>query len=428
MIKKLQIKLIAAAMLSLTFVLAVIVGGTNFYNYREVTENADLILSVLAENKGIFPESYDELYIELYEEPYSSYGMWRKEDFLESPELPYESRYFYIILDEEGNIKSTNIEKIAAIDESVASEYARFIWGEVRFLNKNKDSSGFMGNYRYIVHPSDSEVYIVFLDCGRSLKTVKNFAFASIAVSLAGITAVFLILTLISGRIVKPFYENYEKQKRFITDAGHELKTPLAIINADAEVLEMDIGESEWLKDIYSQTKHLSDLTNSLIELSRMEEGDASANMTEFSLSETAEETAASFGTLAKSQNKTLETDIAEGIKIHGDEKAIARLIGILLDNAMKYSEENGKIILTLKEQRHKACLTVYNTTPFIKKENLPHLFDRFYRTDKSRNSQTGGYGLGLSIAASAVSAHKGKITASTEDEKSLLITVVLPI
>ncbi|MCD8089779.1 MAG: HAMP domain-containing histidine kinase [Clostridiales bacterium] len=406
MIRKLQIKLIAAAMLSLLLVMSVIVGAANLLNYREIVNNADLTLSILAENKGFFPDSYEN---------------WRKEDFLDSPELPYESRYFFIILSDEGEVYLTNIDKIAAVDEYTASKYAKAIW-------EKGSAKGFAGDYRYIIYPSEGETYIIFLDCSRSLSTAKTFALGSVCVSVIGLCAVLILLTFASGRIVKPFSESYEKQTRFITDAGHELKTPLAIINADAEVLEMDIGENEWLSDICSQTKHLAGLTNDLIELSRMEEKDAAAYTSEFSLSDIVRETAASFRTLAKSQEKELTEDIDEGITIHGDEKSISRLVGILLDNAVKYSEKDGKISIALKEQRRFARLTVYNTTPHIQKENLPHLFDRFYRTDKSRNSQTGGYGLGLSIAASAVNAHKGKITASTDDEKSLLITVTLPL
>ncbi|MCD7778548.1 MAG: HAMP domain-containing histidine kinase [Clostridiales bacterium] len=406
MIKKLRIKLIGASMLSLFLVLTIITGTANLLNYKAVTDDADILLSILAENEGTFPLMFENR---------------QREEFLESPELPYESRYFYIVLDNDGEILSTNIDWIAAIDESAASEYAKAVW------KTNKDR-GFLKDYRYIISRTDYETYVVFLDCRRSLNNAKSFLIASIITSVAGWFAVLILLALLSGRIVRPFSENYEKQKRFITDAGHELKTPLAIINADAEVLEMDIGENEWLNDIHSQTKHMAELTNSLIVLSRMEEDDTPRDVSEFSLSKAAAETVNSFKAPAKAQGKTLESDIDENIVMKGDEKAVRRLMGILLDNAVKYSGEEGKISLSLKETRKTLRLYVYNTAPCVKKENLPYLFDRFYRTDSSRNSETGGYGLGLSIAASTVRLHKGKITASTEDEKSLLITVTFPI
>ena len=307
------------------------------------------------------------------------------------------------------------------IDSEDAEEYAQTIWEKGR-------KKGFVENYRYFVSTSDAETRIIFLDCGRSLSTFRNFVFTAIQVSLLGLTAVLVLMIFVSAHIVKPFSENYEKQKRFITDAGHELKTPLTIIDADTEVLEMDIGENEWISDIQAQTKRLADLTNSLIMLSRMEEERKKDQMEEFFLSDVVEETVGTFQALAKTQNKKLSGNISPMIVMKGDQKAIRQLVTILLDNAVKYSDEEGKIEVSLEKQKNRIRLSVFNTTESISREQLGHLFDRFYRTDSSRNSQTGGYGLGLSIAAATVNAHKGKITATTEDEKSLLMTVTFPV
>ena len=325
-----------------------------------------------------------------------------------SSELPYESRYFSVLLDSEGEVLTTDTGKIARIDTSDAVEYAKQV------LKSGKER-GFLEGYRYVVVNSDSEVRVIFL-------------VTAVVVSTAGLLAVLILMIFLSARIVKPFSENYEKQKRFITDAGHELKTPLTIIDADAEVLEMDFGENEWLSDIQSQTRRLADLTNNLILLSRMEEERTKELMVDFPLSDIAEETVGTFQALAKTQNKVLESNITPMIAMKGDEKAIRRLITILLDNAVKYAKENGRISVTLEKQKKRIRLSVFNTTEQISKEHMEHLFDRFYRTDRSRNSETGGYGLGLSIAAATVEAHRGKITATTEDEKSLLITVIFPI
>lgn len=188
----------------------------------------------------------------------------------------------------------------------------------------------------------------------------------------------------------------------------------------------MDLGENEWLSDIQAQTSRLAQLTNHMLMLSRMEEQPQVEKIT-FPLSDVVQEIAETFQTLAKTRNKALTLRIEPMLSLRGDEKAIRQLISILLDNAMKYSEENGKIIVSLKKQKNRIQLSVYNTTTSIKRENLPHLFDRFYRTDQSRNSRTGGYGLGLSIAYSIVAAHKGKIWAETADEKSLQITASIP-
>ncbi len=212
-----------------------------------------------------------------------------------------------------------------------------------------------------------------------------------------------------SGRIVKPFSDNYEKQKRFITDAGHELRTPLTIIEADTEVLEMDFGENEWLQDIREQTKRLADLTGSLVMLSRMEEGQNGNLKVEFPLSDMVEEVCHTFQAPAKIQGICMKTAITPMISIKGDEKAIRSLITILLDNAVKYTNERGRIDVTLGKKKNRIYLSVFNTTEYISKEQTSRLFDRFYRTDISRNSQTGGYGLGLSIAAATADSHKGK-------------------
>ncbi len=406
MIRRLRMKLVGATILSLLVVLCIVLTAANLLNYHELISDADLTLAILAENQGTFPDSYEE---------------WEQRDFLDSPEFSYETRFFYAVLDANGNVTSTFTSQIAAIDDDTASDYAKIVW------NKGKES-GFYESYRYLVYSSASGNYVFFMDCSRTLTNARRLVFISTWVAAGGLAAVFVLLIFVSNKIVAPFAESYAKQKRFITDAGHELKTPLAVITADTEVLEMDIGENEWLTDIRHQTSHLTELTNDLVVLSRMEERDASAQLERFSLSALAEEVLESFRMMASAQNKSLECSIEPDLHMSGDEKAIRRLISILLDNAMKYSEENGTIRLTLRRQRHQLRLSVYNTMPVIKRENLSHLFDRFYRADESHNSQTGGYGLGLSIAASTVNTHRGKITASTEDEKSLLITAIFPV
>lgn len=234
-------------------------------------------------------------------------------------------------------------------------------------------------------------------------------------------------MILLSARIVKPFSENYEKQKQFITDAGHELKTPLTIIDADAEILEMDIGENEWLRDIQAQTERLALLTNNLITLSRIEEQPKTEKIS-FPISDIIEEGVEAFQTLARTHNLSLSAQIQPMLSMIGDEKSMRQLITIFLDNAIKYTNDGGCIEVTLKKQKNSIILSIFNTTDYLPKEDLKHIFDRFYRADKSRNSSTGGHGLGLSIAAASVSAHKGKISATTQDEKSLLITGSFPI
>ena len=202
----------------------------------------------------------------------------------------------------------------------------------------------------------------------------------------------------------------------------------MTIISADAELAEMECGENQWLADIRRQTERLTGLTNDLIYLSRMEEEQPPLQVIEFPLSDVAEEMALPFLAPAKSQEKELAMHIQPMLSFTGDEKAIRQLISILLDNALKYSPAGGQLELRLEKQGRNILLTVTNTTiQPVEKDKLSHLFDRFYRSDQSRNSQNGGYGLGLSIARSIVLAHKGKIRAESPDGATLSVVVSFP-
>ena len=286
---------------------------------------------------------------------------------------------------------------------------------------------GFKDVYRYAVQNTSNGSMVLFLDCRRSLESFYSFSLTCVLISLLGMAAVLVLILLFSRRIVKPIAESYEKQRRFITDAGHEIKTPLAIINANTDILEMDLGENEWLAEIKNQTRRLTVLTNDLISLSRMEEAGGNLQMEVFSFSEMTQEAAQSFQAMAASRQQTFSMDIASALFVRGDRKDLGRLLSILLDNAVKYCPPQGYIHLTLKQTGKYLCLKLTNTAQSIHPSDLPHLFDRFYRTDTSRNSETGGYGIGLSIANAVAGAHKGRISAATEDGTSLTITVLLP-
>lgn len=316
----------------------------------------------------------------------------------------------------------TDTGMIAAVDQSTAAEYAREVWGSGR-------SRGFLGDYRFICSGEAGGVRVIFLDCGRGLSNFRAVLLASISISLLGLLAVLLLLVLFSGRIVTPVAESYEKQRRFITDAGHEIKTPLTIIGADADLLELDWGENEWLTDIKRQTQRLTGLTNDLIELSRMDEERPQLSCIEFPLSDVTEEVVQSFQGPAKAKKKELVMEIQPLLSFTGDENAIRQLVSILMDNAVKYSPEGGRISAALEKEGRFVKLTVSNTTAQpVEKEQLNRLFDRFYRADPSRSQATGGYGLGMSIARSIVVAHRGKIQAISPGENTLSVLVSLPL
>ena len=408
MIRKLRFRLVLASMLSLFFVLAVMMAGLNGMNYRRIVKDSDGVLSLLRDNGGAFPSIGDD-----FEWP-------ERGPRYRSPELPFEMRFFSVLFDREGNVLETDTERIAAVDANAAQSHARAVFESGR-------TAGFRGIYRYLRYgEADGNVRIVFLDCGRPMEQFYSVLRRSILAAAICLAAVFMLLVPLSARIVRPISQSYEKQKRFISDAGHEIRTPITIIDADTEVLEMDYGENEWLTDIRNQAARLSDLTNDLIFLSRMEE-QQQVTMIDFPLSDVVGETAASFQALARTQGKRFDTDIETALSMHGNEKQIRQLVSILLDNAMKYSDDRGNIRLSLKKQGKTLRLTVENSAESVSKELLGNMFERFYRGDPSRNSATKGYGIGLSIAQAIVRAHKGRIAAESPDGRTMTITATFP-
>lgn len=410
MIRKLKIKYIVLALSSLLVLLSFIVAGMNILNYNEVVKEADTILSVLPQSRGgdLLPGAEN---LEL-DKPLPP-GM--------SPEIPFESRFFSVSINQNGEITATDTSRIYAVDNEIAAQYAESAM-------KKSGNSGFVGDFRYIRVTENGGTRITFLDCGRKLALFRNFATFSVGISLSGYAVIAVLVCFFAGRFIRPVAESYEKQKRFITDAGHEIKTPLTIIGADVDLLKMDYGENEYLDDIENQVKRLSGLTGDLVHLARMEESQKSMQMIEFPASEIIRETAAPFQTLAKSQNKELVLQIQPEQSLCGNEKSVSQLVSILLDNALKYSPEGSTIRLNLEKQGRKLILKVGNPclTP-ITEEDLHHVFDRFWRADPSRNSETGGHGIGLSMAQAIVTAHGGKITATLQEENEFLITAVFP-
>ena len=254
--------------------------------------------------------------------------------------------------------------------------------------------------------------------------------------SLIGLIAVFFVILYFAGRIVRPVAESYEKQKRFITDAGHEIKTPLAIIKANIDLMDMELDNKkvdkdelrENLGDINDQVDRLTGLTNDLVYLSRMEEAENSLVMTDVPLSDIVAETAASFEPLAEEQGKAISTDIEEMISVQGSTKELEKLLSILLENAIKYSIP-PEIKLVLRKEGKNAVLEVSNNTESeLTNEQLSHVFERFYRMDSSRNSQTGGHGIGLSMANAIANAHGGHISARTTNGHDFTVTAAIPL
>ncbi len=417
MISKLRRKFIVISMVSVTAVLVMLIALINIFNYKEVIRNADEVLNILTANEGEFPPDTDPK--TMWDGPGGPGPDGRGKDQM-SPEMRFEARFFTIVFDKSGNAVAVDTGRIAAVDSTEAISLGENIY------NSGK-TTGFVGDYRYRRTDKDDVTLVIFYDCGRSLDNARSFLGISTVISVIGLLIVFALIAVFSKAAVKPVAEAYEKQKRFITDAGHELKTPLAVINADCDVVGMDIGNTEWIDDIRKQTEKLTELTNRLIYLAKTEEGTKSKLVKiDFPISDVVAEEVESFRGLAKSNRRNIETAITPDLAYNGDQRAIRELVSILMDNAIKYSPEGSTVKAGLQKSGSKILLSVSNdTTVPVSKHDREHIFDRFYRTDKSRNSETGGHGIGLSIAKGITESHGGKIYAEGND-KEIKITAEL--
>ena len=442
MINKLRRKFVLIAVLSLFVVELVIVGVINGLNFYNVNEQADTLLQLISDGGGKFPDTPTGEQIKRYEKK-KAYDSETSEPSSgeEKPEPPdadkrnkstkvigagevdletrYSTRYFTVTTNLENDIKQINTSRIAAVSAKEAKSYAQDILD-------SDSKTGYTDNYKYLITTKGEEKLVIFVDMNSDIQTARNFFLISLLVAFGSLVVVTVLVAVFSKRAIRPAVENMERQKRFIVDAGHEIKTPLAIISANTEVIEMLDGGNEWLESIKHQTKRLSDLVQRLLKLAKMEdEVIQEMVVTEFNISDAVADTAEPFITLAKSKNKDIELDIAEGLRFTGDEASVRELVSILTENAVKYAEENTTIKISLSRHGRETHLSVFNKGEPISEKSLERLFDRFYREDSSRTRETGGSGIGLSIARSIVTAHKGSISAKNTDG-GILFTAIL--
>ncbi len=433
MVKKLRKKFVITATLSLLAILVVMIAIINISNVSAVFRDADNLLSILSTNDGHFPGIIDNREFKPDDQDFSqrrvpidkmfnpnnpfSYNMLNN---TKSAEMPYQSRYFVVWFDNAQNITSIDLLHIAAISEDDAASYG------LRAAVSGKEK-GMLHSYRYQkATNNEGNTFIVFVDMSISLINIYNLLFRSVLVGVFALIAMFILVFVFSSQAVAPVVESLEKQKHFITDAGHELKTPLAVISANIDVLELESGKNEWTQSIRNQIKRMNSLVKNLLTLSRMDEERVHVVFSDFDLSGAVNETATSFQALAESKEKKYQFNIEEGIHLTGDKNSINQLTSILLDNAMKYSSENGTIHLSLSKDKN-ITLEVSNSCDCIPEGNLDRLFDRFYRADSSRSRETGGYGIGLSVARAIANSHGGSIEAVRDGDKLIRFVVTLP-
>ena len=440
MVSKLRKRVVIYTVIAVALVLALLMGIVNIANFISKDKAANEILEILADNNGEFPawgggrddnggmpsggggpsDNGGGLPSDGGREGGEPFGgpnggapPWMLPGMTE--ETPYETRFFTVDVKADGSIKAINTGRIAAVDSSKAVEM-------VARAEERGKTSGYDGNYKYIVKNKEGDKTYIFLDCTRDLNSVKSFLKTSMLVSLIGLIAITLFVILLSPKMIKPIAESYAKQKEFITNAGHELKTPMAVIESCAEVIELESGESKWTSGIKEQVKKLSDLTTHMVSLAKMDEQEDLA-MEDVNLSELVETALEGFCLEAEQQNRIIEKNIESDISIKGNATLLTELVSILADNALKYASADKPIKFSLTKEGKKVVLAEENYAEGLEKGNQNKLFDRFYRGDTSHNSNQPGSGIGLSMAQSIVTAHGGTITAESPDGQRLIFT-----
>ena len=322
------------------------------------------------------------------------------------------TRYFIVEVDEFLNVTNCNLKQINSVTKKQADEYAAIA------ISKNK-TTGYLGNYRFrVVENSQKHLYtVIFLDCTENLVLQRHALF--VLSCIAGFFTIFVtcIFALFSKRIMQPFEENSKRQKQFITDASHELKTPLAIISANAQVLEYTHGQSDWTDNIISQTSHMSQLINELLTLAKTDELEAFSVFEEINFVKIIKETIEPFREVAQEKQANISLVLPESLCFYSNKDQLKQLVSILTDNAVKYASSSGEIVLTLTNTKRYVTLKVFNTCEPNKNVDCKRLFDRFYRPDSSRTSSTGGHGIGLSIAKKLTTQLGGGIDAKWEED-----------
>lgn len=407
MIYHLQKKVIRICGIAVLIVFSVIFLLICGFSIKQLNETMDAMLDRTSDNGGKPPEWGDEN--DRLDTP-----MGRPGGMAEAP--PFSTRFFTVQFDKRGGVVSVDVDFISSISEEEAEQYALKTYESGR-------ERGWLGDFRYKKYQTGQGTAIVYADGSMNRFISGRLLLSTGIVLIVSAVAIWLIVIFFSRRAVQPVAESYEKQKQFITDANHELKTPLTLVMANLDILESEIGENEWLSDIRSESERMSALVNELVALARMDEDRTNLEMRQFSLSDMLVSVVSEFRVLAQERGKFMEIDLAGGIDCIGDEAAIRQMISILLDNAIKYCDVGGDITIRLEKRKHPA-LYIENTYKDVGEAELDRMFDRFYRADKARTF-TGGFGVGLSIAKAIIMQHKGEIKVYKKDENHIGFKVI---
>lgn len=406
MIRRLRRKFILMAFIAVVIILAGALGLINTIGYMKMRSEVDHLLTVISQNNGIMPQT----------QPAVTEGWLTDSDWYnDTPEFAHQIRYFSVIMDRKGQFKRLNLSNISAFTEVEALETAKHLaeqaadWG---MFKRDRAS------YAYSIRTaSDDSKIVVVLDCTRDVAAVEGFMRYSLRFGLICVLLYMGILLLLCNWAIHPFVENMDNQKRFITNAGHELKTPVAIISANAEAMELINGKSQWTDNILFQVQRVTRLINELIMLAKLgEKAQQTLEKSQVDISRVFHEAVESFAPLVKGQQKTLVQEIPAGILAQSNEKYLYEVFTILMDNAAKYCDEKGTITAVLTGSNGRFSASVSNSYENGATMDYTHFFERFYRGDESHNSNQQGYGIGLSMAQEAVRLLGGEIMVHFKD------------
>lgn len=433
MVKQLQKKFIISAMLAVTILLVVLIGGINVFNYLTTSGDNDRLMEMLCYSFETSTK-WNADTTDNTQPPQSINGTQQNTTDASgnqnNPDFPPQdngtkppddkknngfgrhdknavdsARYAAVAIDKNGNIIRTDVTHISSLTEEEATAITEALKNTAAGTGTY---SGFL--YRISETKRAEGKVIILLDNGMQISSFFTVLFISVGAGIFGWLMMLLLVILLSRKTIAPVARSIEKQKQFVTNAGHEIKTPLAIILANTDAMELHNGENKWSRNIRAQTLRLSGLMQNLLMLAKMDESSTKLPMCEFDISTAAEDTVGAFIEPAALKGIMIEQDIKKGIRLSGNRDSIVQLMTVLLDNAVKYTESGGVIRAELYGSEKNITLSIANTCEPI--DHPEKLFDRFYRGDSARTQKNGGYGIGLSVAQAIAELHKGSITA----------------
>ena len=400
MMKSLRRKFILFAMTAVTVLLVVLIIAINGLNWYLTQSRENEAMSMLVNRDETDPDP------DFHRKPPAGSPT---QPFPPPPDrnLMRSTPFFIVETGPDGEIIRTDMDRIFSVDSSDAEEYA------LEVLEKGT-SAGMIDGFKYTVRPTENGNRLFFMDVSRQRESLVVMLSVSAAIAVVSWLIVLLFVILISGRVVHPIIAGMEKQKRFITDAGHELKTPLAIIGSNNDAMTLIHGENKYNRNIKAQVLRLNDLMSNMLTLARIDE-EAEIPTEMLDVSALAAEITPAYQDTAETRGVSMICDITPDIVLRSNKDSLTKLITILLDNAIKYTDENGRISFTLTRTNGHVVITEENSCEHSPDIDPEQLFERFYRGDKARTQQTSGsgFGIGLSVARSICDSLGGRLTAS---------------